>query len=54
MSDRTPRLYEIAPEPAAQERAAIVAALERRSQEDERQSQWELRARREVVDDGIA
>jgi hypothetical protein len=54
VSDRPPRRYEIAPEPAAQEQAAIVEALERRSQENARLSHWELRARREVVDDGVA
>jgi hypothetical protein len=54
MSERAPRLYEITPEPDAVERAAIVEALERGSHEDERLSPWELRARREVVGDGLA
>jgi hypothetical protein len=54
MSEHSPRLYEITPEPDAVERAAIVEALERDSREDARLSPWEVRARREVVDDGLA
>jgi hypothetical protein len=54
MSEHDQRLYEIRPEPDASQRAAIVEALERDSREDARLSPWELRARREVVDDGLA
>jgi hypothetical protein len=54
MSEHHQRLYEIRPEPDSSERAAIVEALERDSREDARLSPWELRARREVVDDGLA
>jgi hypothetical protein len=54
MSEHSPRLYEIRPEPDAVVRAAIVEALERDSRADARLSPWEIRARREVVDDGLA
>jgi hypothetical protein len=51
VSSGPPRLYEIRPEPAAEERAAIVEALEQVSLEDGAPEPWELRARREAVDD---
>jgi hypothetical protein len=47
------RLYEIFPEPSAEERGAIVEALEQVSKEDAVASQWAARARREAVDDGL-
>ena len=49
----TDRVYEITPEPAAAERAAIVEALERVAREDDAPSPWELQGRREAVDDGL-
>jgi hypothetical protein len=53
MADPPCRLYVISPEPAEDERAAIVEALERVAQEDDAPLPWQESARREAVDDGL-
>jgi hypothetical protein len=55
VTDGPPRGYEIDPEPDAEGRAAIVAALEQLLPEpDDAPTPWLAQARREIVDDGIA
>ncbi len=55
MTDPPPRRYEIEPEPDPAGRAAIVAALEQLAgEDDETRAPWAVRARQEIVDDGLA